>query len=100
MFNHGKDLLFGQVVKIMEEMATQDTTLAFQAHMAEKELKRVQAQLADARQAQRGGRRNKLNDKPEEAIISGLKAKLAEAKKKEVNPGEFRKVLINKFLQS
>lgn len=101
MLNHNKESLCGQVAKVMEEMATQAIALASRAHGAEKELKRVQAQLAEARQGQQKAEEEaKLVASQKEAIISGLRAELAEAKKKELNPGEFGEVLINKFLQS
>lgn len=50
--NYSNRFLSGQVAKVIEEMATQATALASRAHLAKKELKRVQAQLADAKQAQ------------------------------------------------
>lgn len=89
MLNHNKESLCGQVAKVMEEMATQAIALASRAHGAEKELKRVQAQLAEARQGQQKAEEEaKLVASQKEAIISGLRAELAEAKKKELNPGK------------
>lgn len=69
----------------MEEMATKTTALA-----AEKELKKAQTQLATAKQAEQETKEQASQmASQKEKEIAELRAALAEAKKRELNPGEF-----------
>lgn len=85
--------VFLQVAKVIEEMATQTTAIATRAHSAEKDLKKVQARLAASEQAEQQANEqvSQLADQAshKDKEIAELKTVLVEAKKREINPGNF-----------